>query len=688
MNMKGLITFATHLAATLCLGLPELPAGGAEIAVEGVTVTPHVQSAEMRYRQEPDRSLGARVQVFLRNTAGQPLSLGPETLVLVRGKTPEQLLAADEWAWHDFPSAWSNAPLTLPPDGLTVWSFNGKRAPWGVGTTANLEVRDTSRAELAVAPLRFDPPKAWLSAVTFLGEEPDPFPHGLIFHVANEHAVALRLEACRLWLPQTNTTWRALQPGPWHTNLTTFPVTGRIPPGDRGGARVATGKLPLTYTAFEVRLRDPEDRLISLWAHLRIRREWFDLSGGWVHSAIEGRSTLRFEPYLKTLKRMHLNTAHIAHVDGYTDKPELYERYPLKYFNRLSPAEGFDADPWLPRIHAVEFLGEPQYGGGRPVPPMEVWQALAPYQSSRLPTTVTHSEERIWRFYAGLSDFPHYDAYRVSAPAADAWNLYDRWNGQRVRWGAPLETIGEMTRSLRELNRPNAIAYWSQGAHHGWDVYGGRRRTSPTPDELRVQAWQALAARITSLYWFNLSLRSLLKFPDLIEPMTRVGREIRMLDRFFVEGDAYGHARVADPAHGRPAWETSVVASPVAAVCVVTDLAYTADPAERVFKFGAPREAELVFRLPQYLRSPVEVLRVDADGVHSVPFRATPEGISVRDEFGPVTIFVASVRAGLGRELEARRERLVAAEVELDFDPGNNPQDLEVLRSLAEKKRP
>lgn len=64
------------------------------------------------------------------------------------------------------------------------------------------------------------------------------------------------------------------------------------------------------------------------------------------------------------------------------------------------------------------------------------------------------------------------------------------------------------------------------------------------PDELRLQAYHGLSSRITSLYWFNLSLRSLLAFPDLIEPMTRVGREIRMLEDYYLEGDAVSHERI------------------------------------------------------------------------------------------------------------------------------------------------
>ena len=185
---------------------------------------------------------------------------------------------------------------------------------------------------------------------------------------------------------------------------------------------------------------------------------------------------------------MHVNTAHIADTPGYTDQngeDGLYTRYPLKYFNKLQPFEHYDSDAMLPRLHAVEFLGEPRYGGGRPVPPMEGWKSLAPYQLTRLATTVTHSEERIWRYYAGLSDYPHYDAYRISPPRPMLRSKYDRWGGPTIRWGVPLETIGEMCRSLRELNRPMPTAYWSQGPHAGWEVYGGRRRTSPTPAELR-----------------------------------------------------------------------------------------------------------------------------------------------------------------------------------------------------------
>jgi hypothetical protein len=293
---------------------------------------------------------------------------------------------------------------------------------------------------------------------------------------------------------------------------------------------------------------------------------------------------------------------------------------------------------------------------------------------------VTHSEERVWRFYAGISDYPHYDAYRVTAPSPDAWAKYDRWSGQTIRWGAPLETIGDMTRSLRELNRPRPIACWSQGPNN-WDSYGGRKRTSPTADELRAQAYHALASRITSLYWFNLSLKSLVKFPDLIEPITRVGREIRMLDHFYLEGDAVSHERILRD--GKPDWDLDIVAGPRGALCFALDLDYTADAAEKVFQFGSPRNSIFRFRLPAYVGQPAEVFRVDAEGVFPVEHSVKGQLLEIRDRVSRVGIYVAATRTGERERIEARRKTLVAEEDALGFDPGQNSSDLEVLKRIT-----
>jgi hypothetical protein len=658
----------------------------ATISLEGVHVVPHVQSPEMRYRRAPDFSLGARVELFLRNSSSNILHIPATIAVRLRGRSPEELLKSDDWAWHDFPSAWGGDPLHLPPGALTVWSWNGKRAPWGTNTAANMVLPLLGQPQPESLAIAIENPAAWISALTFLGTTNAVQPDSLVFHVANHSAGPLRIEACRLWLPTSNTTFRALIAQPWISNrLDRFPADGIIPAKDRGGARLNTGPLPLTYAAVEVRLADAANSTVTLWAHQRIKREAFDISGGWVASNLGSSNSLQAEPYLRTLKRMHINAGNHQHVPGYSDTP-LFDRYPLKYMNRLEPFSQYDADAMLPRIHAVEFLGEPQYGGGKPVPPQDCWKAFAPYAPTRLPTSVTHSEERVWRFYAGISDYPHYDAYRVTAPSPDAWNLYDRWDGQKIRWGAPLETIGEMSRSLRELNRPRPVAYWSQGAHHDWRGYGGRKRGSPTHDELRLQAYHAIASRITSLYWFNLSLRSLVAFPDLIDPITRVGREIRILEDFYLEGDATHHERVTRD--GRPDWDLDVVAAPRGAVLFALDLAYTPDPVGKVFQFGPPRDVTLRFPLPAWLRSPAEVFRVDADGVTPVTPSLQDGILTFRDRISRVAIYVAASQPGERNRLESRREALLAAEAAVGFDPARNPEDLAALQKLAAPPNP
>ena len=604
----------------------------------GVSVIPHSIETSMRYRQPLDPELSARVQIFIK---------GPATPTTFDGRTPAELLASDEWAWHDL-----GAAVQAPEEALTVWSFNGKSSRWGVGKQFALQ-----GVGLQAVNVPIQSPEVWISAATFLASDNGLQPDSVVVHLANESTQELRVNSLRLWLPKDSTSWQILWP------QEPLPVTTSVPPKDKGFVKCRVPRLPLAYAALEL-----DTNAGPIWAHLRIKREAFDISGGWVGDHLTSAS------YLQLLAHLHVNTGHIGSVPGYTDNPALYDRWPLKLFNKLEPLTSYDTDAWLPKIHAVEFLGEPQYGGGRPVPPQEVFDALLPYRASRLATSLTHSEERIWRWYAGLSDFPHYDAYRVVAPSPDAWGLYDRWGGRKILWGAPLETIGDMCRSLRKLNRPMPCAYWSQGPADGWGGgFDGRKRRSPTPDELRAQALHALSTRITSLYWFNLSLKSLLKFPDTWEPIKRVGREIRMLEPFFLEGDAYRFERRRRD--GEPDWDLASVAAPDAAVLFALDTAYTAHKKDNVFAFGAPRTAVFTFELPPWLRGATDVFRVDADGIHEVKWRVEENGVVIDDTRSRDAIYLATKSPSLRTAVEQRRQAALAQEAA-------NPIEQSVLEAL------
>jgi hypothetical protein len=659
------------------------------LEVVGVSVTPHNRAESMRYMVEPGKANGALVRLFLRNTA--PPASGRSGMVqtsevLFNGFYPIRLLMEGAWAWHDTPNLWQERDTFLPPGAVTVWTFNAIVPRWSVGSKFMLTIEDWSRGARESFPVAIENPQVYLSAVTFLGTEKSVQPDRVIFHVANRGKGAVKITGARLYLPETSASYRVLKPQPPLTTLKTFPADGVIPPGEKGGAMAITGPLPLTYTALEVSLTDAEGKPFTLWGRLRIKKETFDISGGWIVTGTRDNSlSVTHEAYLKTLKRMHINTGHFGLTPGYTDQTGpngLYTRYPIKFFGTLEPFAQYDTDENLPRIHAAERLGEPQLAFSKDqMLPQEVWKALEPYAATRFATTVTLNDESNWRYYAGLSDYPHHDNYRVTAPSVDAWRKYDRWDGATIGWGAPLETIGDLCRSLRELSRPAPTAYWSQGAGSGWDVYDGRLRTSPTPEELRLQAYHALATRITSLYWFNLSLSAVVKFRDTIDEITRIGREMRMLEEFYLEGDAYGYRRTKR--NGKPDWDLASITAPQGALLFALDLDYTPDLKEKVFRFGAPRPVKFTFALPAYLRSVEDVFRVDADGVHTVSFRVSEQGVEITDTISKVGIYVAAPGRAMRARLEAKRRSLVAEENALGFDPARNDGDFAALKAIA-----
>ena len=213
---------------------------------------------------------------------------------------------------------------------------------------------------------------------------------------------------------------------------------------------------------------------------------------------------------------------------------------------------------------------------------------------------------------------------------------------------------------------------------------GGRSRSSPTDEELRAQAYHALAHRITSLYWFNLSLKSLVKFPDLIEPITRVNREIRLMDQLLLEGDAFEYRRLTQD--GRPDWDLASVAGPRGALLFALDLDYTPDTDEKLFRFRK-RDSEFVFALPTWIDSPTEIFRLNADGTHDVETRITDKAIAIRDSVYVAGIYVVSAANGLRAELDRELTNLREKEESLAFDPADVDTDLAVLKTLADESR-
>lgn len=665
------------LAALLCGLLPPPPArGGPALEVVGVDVVPHRFSDELRWRGPPDPRPGALVRLFVRN-AGDAPAQAPS--LRTAGAAPEALLDGGSWTWHDVPGTEGEEPRPLGPGRLDVWTFNAVGADWAPGATVALALAAAPGATPVQADLRLEPDPVRLARVLFHDGDGDGLVDACTVHVVNDSPEPVTFRGLRVWSPGADgAAIHDLAPGEWIAAKEPLPADGIVPAGERGMFAAECGPLPPARGVIEVGFAGGEGAVLpACFAHLRFKDDAFAIGSGWLDvPSRPGVVPLLRERCLALYKRMHIDTAHVGEYPGYTDAtgPDgLATRYPLRLMSGFEDIARYGAPEWRRRIHGVDILGEPQMGKT----PRQSRAILARYDRAPYPTTVTLSEEKGFRFYAGLSDHPHFDAYRVNAPAADAWSLYDRWGGERLRWGAPLEGIGAMTRTLRELSRPAPIAAWSQNVHENWDGYAGRRRRSPTPDEIRIQAYEALASGINALYWYSLQAWSPAAFRDTIPETTRIGREIRLLQGLYDRADAWSHER--RDAAGRPDWDLDALVAPDGAVLFAIDLAYEPDPEARVFRFRGPRALEAEYALPAILRAPQEVFRVDADGVHDVAHEITPRGVTIRDTVDRVGIYVAARRAGLRTALAERQRELVAAEAAWGPDPGTDDEAFAAL---------
>ena len=153
-----------------------------------------------------------------------------------------------------------------------------------------------------------------------------------------------------------------------------------------------------------------------------------------------------------------------------------------------------------------------------------------------------------------------------------------------------------------------------------------------------------------------------------------------MLDRSYLEGCAYRYKQIKH--EGKPDWDLSSIAAPDAALLFALDLDYKADLEEKIFRFGAPRQASFEFELPEYLRNPTDVFRIDADRIHDVRYQTITDGVSIEDRVNKVAVYVATKNPGLQKQLESRRQELIRFEQSFQFDPARLDADFEVLSTF------
>jgi len=645
------------------------------IKIVGISVIPHTYSKEIRYSRAVSEELGSLVRLFVMHSkpSGEPM----EMQLTFNGKKPSELVASGDWAWFEMPENLSEEgkPYLLNPGKMDVFTFNAKK--WHVGSEFSLNILEVKSGlnESVNIPIRQTDVIINLISC-FTGENGSIYPDKMLVHLENNAEKPYKTKQIRIFAstPTGMTEQKTVK------EFETFTENKNLPAKDRSGIMFHTGKLPLTYGVLELQIEDESEKESSVWVYLKFKVDQFDIGSGWLEiQSRPGIIPVTKESYLKLLKRMHVNLTHLENISGYTDslgEDGLYTRYPMRLMSGFGDIDRYNTDEWMAKIHGVDAVGEPQLG----LTPMATYDALKKYKRAKYPTTLTLSDDSGFRYYAGLADFPHFDAYRVTAPSADTWWLYDRWD-KKLLWGAPLEGIGEMTRTLRAISRPLPIALWSQSIHDGGEGELHRKRKVPNPDEILMQAYQGLANGVMGLYWYSLQSWSVLKYRDTLDITTRIGREMRLLDSFYLTGDAYKHERI--DVESKPNLDLNSIITPDSALLFALDLDYEPDRKAQVFRFKGIRNIDVSFQLPGYLKGIKDLFKVSADGIINVGWESMPNGVKIKDQLDKVGIYVATKDAGMRQKLTKRLEDLITLEKSVGFDPANDSDFSVLMKDLG-----
>jgi hypothetical protein len=231
-----------------------------------------------------------------------------------------------------------------------------------------------------------------------------------------------------------------------------------------------------------------------------------------------------------------------------------------------------------------------------------------------------------------------------------------------------------MSRSLRELSRPRPVAYWSQGAHHDWRGYGGRKRGSPTPDDLRLQAYHALASRITSLYWFNMGGKTVINNRGSLVEIQRVNREIMVVGSLLSKTTpSWWQNRFMDI-------DLNVLAGPYFAALFAIDLKYEVLKSNQ-FASAGKRSETMTFKIPAYLQKCDAAVKVTHEGISDVKVKIVEGNAEITDTFETNGMYILyhSETRDLKELLTKRFNQILATEASYQFDPINNNADFRLL---------
>lgn len=652
----------------LAKGQTKIESSPFSLEIAGVTVVPHYVSGEIpNYRDEEEFlskfNPGALIRIFVRNTDPES-RVNPE--VLFNGKTGKELINSNMVSYCDVPDIRETATkmsTEIPAGAMDCYLLNVVDHNFYANGII-LKFRDKISGKTTEKHIQIKIPDLYASRIAFNASDGSKFPDGFYVYFNNDADKEAKIGQVKIWKAGKTYAEHSWSKSFVPEKMTWFAEQGNIPAHGMNGAFVETGKLPFgeIILEFEINRNSAVEKMYYVVKPMIIN---FDIGLGWDFNLL-GKS----EAYCKTMKFMHFNTVN-GDAAAFLANKEWSEKYPMKRFSKLEAEASTADEKTLKTIHGSEFFGEPQFGKK---PAWEIYNYYTTFRNSAFPSTLTLSHEPGFFLYAGVVDFAHFDAYRVVAPHADKWGDYIKYGNKNVKWGSPLETIGDYMRTLNRISYPNPVAAWTQAMADDWGSRARKNAGNPNNLEMRIQAYEAIANGATSLYWFNMGGKTVINNRGSLVEIQRVNREIMVVGSLLSKTTpSWWQNRFMDI-------DLNVLAGPYFAALFAIDLKYEVLKSNQ-FASAGKRSETMTFKIPAYLQKCDAAVKVTHEGISDVKVKIVEGNAEITDTFETNGMYILyhSETRDLKELLTKRFNQILATEASYQFDPINNNADFRLL---------
>jgi hypothetical protein len=154
--------------------------------------------------------------------------------------------------------------------------------------------------------------------------------------------------------------------------------------------------------------------------------------------------------------------------------------------------------------------------------------------------------------------------------------------------------------------------------------------------------------------------------------MQRIGREIKLLERFYLTGTQWDYRRIMDGKN--PQWDLSTLVSPEGIVMFALDLDYRADHKTKTFIYRNERKASFDFKVAEWVKSDWKLLKIGAEKIEEKEFQLNSKTheITFSDVVSQDGIYLLLPNLSARDSIVKRFTDLLQQERDMEFKPSRN----------------